>query len=105
MRPSLRVLLICAKFGLVSSLPGSANCGVLLRLIASTRNLMRQSAPRLQSREIPALRLEIFPLRKVLRPRLPHISAGALINRKAERGSNWVELSGFPNQGIRENLA
>lgn len=60
------------------------------------RNVMRQSAPRLQSLERPALKLEIFPLRKVARPRLPHISAGALMKRKTERGSNWVEVSGLP---------
>src|SRR5438093_11683431 len=95
-RPSFRVFVICPKFGDVRARPGSANWGVLERLIASARMVMFQSRGRVQVRPNEAFRFAILPLRKVLRPRLPAISIGARMNRNAERGSNRTEVSGLP---------
>ena len=96
MRPSFSVLVICPKFGAVRFRPGSANCGVLERLIASARMVMLQSRGRVQVRPNEAFKFAILPFRKVLRPRLPAISTGARMKRKAERGSIRTEVSGFP---------
>src|SRR5438876_9935733 len=95
-RPSFRVFVICPKFGDVRARPGSANWGVLERLIASARMVMFQSRGRVQVRPNEAFKFAILPFRKVLRPRLPAISTGARMKRKAERGSTRTEVSGFP---------
>ena len=44
-RPSFRVLLIWPKLGEVMVLPGSANCGVLKKLMDSARNSIVHSPP------------------------------------------------------------
>ena len=96
MRPSFSVFVICPKFGAVRLRPGSANWGVLERLIASARMVMFQSRGRVQVRPNEAFKFAILPFRKVSRPRLPAISMGARMKRNAERGSNRTEVSGFP---------
>src|SRR5439155_23476182 len=81
-RPSFSVLVICPKFGAVRFRPGSANCGVWERLIASARMVMFQSRGRVQVRPNEAFKFAILPFRKVLRPRLPAIPTGARMKRK-----------------------
>src|SRR5438094_10321950 len=58
--------------------------------------VMFQSRGRVQVRPNEAFKFAILPFRKVLRPRLPAISTGARMKRKAERGSIQTEVSGFP---------
>src|SRR5206468_9143022 len=84
-RPSFSVFVICPKFGAVRLRPGSANWGVLERLIASARMVMFQSRGRVQVRPNEAFKFAILPFRKVSRPRLPAISMGARMKRNAER--------------------
>jgi hypothetical protein len=92
-RPSLRVLVIWPKFGFTKSRPGSANWGVLKRLIDSARNTNCLYDPRLQGLNTEAFTLLMPPLRKTLRPRFPALSVGWM-KAKAVRGSNSRESSG-----------
>ena len=50
-RPSFSVLVIAPKFGLASSKPGSANCGVLKKLTDSARNVSRKSCLKVHERD------------------------------------------------------
>src|SRR5262249_9651752 len=67
--PSFSVLVIAPKFGFANSNPGSANWGVLKRLIDSARKVSRKSFLNPHERWSEALTLRIGPLRKTLRPR------------------------------------
>src|SRR5207237_6493214 len=84
------------KFGDVRLSPGSANCGVLDRLMASARSVALQSCGSVHVRLSAAFQLAIFPLRNALRPILPAIRVGAEKNPNAERGINCVDVSGSP---------
>src|SRR5262245_60786429 len=76
--PSFSVLVIAPKFGFASSNPGSANWGVLKRLIDSARNVSRKSFLNPHERWSDALTFRIGPLRKTLRPRFPRASVGLM---------------------------
>src|SRR5262245_34147039 len=76
--PSFSVLVIAPNFGFANSNPGSANWGVLKRLIDSARNVSRKSFLNPHERWSDALTFRIGPLRKTLRPRLPRASVGLM---------------------------
>ena len=94
MRPSLSVLVIWPKLGEVRSVTGSANCGVLRRLMDSARKVRLFSGARVQVRDIAAFRLRMPPRRKVPAPRLPRDSFGP-INANADFGSSRTDVSGL----------
>ena len=96
---SLSVLLIWAKLGEARVMPGSANCGVLRKLIDSLRSSIDHSEPIGTRRESDALTLAILPLRNVLPPRLPACSPGATMKRKALVGNSASDVSGDPAVG------
>src|SRR5579859_1245324 len=76
-------------------LPGSANCGVFVRLIHSARNVMRRSEPIGHIFDTEAFTFLMPPRRNILAPKLPFSAVGAM-NANAEAGSKATEVSGFP---------
>src|ERR1700693_2264061 len=77
-RPSFSELVILPKAGELRSGLGLANCGVLKRLIDSARNVACHSERSVQDRARAAFMLRMPPRRKVLKPRLPRESVGAM---------------------------
>lgn len=63
---SFKVLVICPKLEDASSLPGAANCGVLRRLIDSTRKVRLFSPDTFQVRASDAFTFRIPSLRNTL---------------------------------------
>lgn len=94
------MLLIWPKLGDVSDVVGSANWGVLKKLIDSARKVSRKSCGRAKVRQRAALTLAILPLRKVLRPSVPARRCGAWTKAKAEKGSSEGAVSGSPRHGL-----
>src|SRR5262249_25333444 len=76
LRPSFNVLVILPNAGELKSGLGSANWGVLKKLIDSARKVRVVSECRGHERASAAFMLRIPPRRKVLNPRLPRKSFG-----------------------------
>src|SRR5437016_892892 len=100
LRPSFRVFVILPNAGELKSGFGSANWGVLKKLIDSARRVARQSELSVHDRASAAFMLRIPPRRKVLKPRLPRASVGPMV-ANAERGSNARDVSGLPMERPR----
>src|SRR5438309_9708048 len=100
LRPSFNVLVILPNAGELKSGLGSANWGVLKKLIDSARKVRVISERSGQERARAAFMLRMPPRRKVLNPRLPRESFG-WISAKAERGRRDCEVSGLPMERPR----
>src|SRR2546428_667912 len=76
LRPSFKVLVILPNAGELKSGLGSANWGVLKKLIDSARKVRLVSERSGHERARAAFMLRMPPRRKVLNPRLPRESFG-----------------------------